>query len=1173
MLEGAESASKRAMGANRGSPAQASRLLSKRLLRALTFASASPPAGRSALAVFPAAGEIAGFRIGLAMEGVVGWTGVETSEGLGASIWLYYCPTGDSCADMHRCGEKLGVPQMLVFPLFPGDLAALESSAVSSAELLRFKLFRRLFLNREEQENGFSLTSYAEFLRAQAQRDVQRARALSEVVHDLGDEFRGWIDHPMVHGIRQRLSKVPGCLLSGASASGKSVLALQVAHAFALGGAKVVYADLSRAPGFDSMLSEHVLDPEARPDLLVVDDLQSNPRLARYLTVVCALRDVAGSTKPPKLLSVCWPDFASSARNWWPSCPQVNVKPEQIRDAIVESYAQEVTLEIRESLCSRFGDDMLLLSLALARAKTTGENVQLKDVAEQVWAARTPVQYRQDPQAYVVALLASVLGTYDIPAPRQFLAGESAAPSATIDALETSRFLRRKGEALTPGHRSLCGLMAQWLDGQGAWESLRRAGGPGRPENVLFDYLKSLDSSATLTALRAMHARAGFRDQPELNARAVALVKVWSAFESVVENVEELHSVDPTWAKTPSSASFAAQAVAFVGEREKAMLGVDFLRGYWRLENGQLVLSTAGLATEEDFARIRDCMIEEDEGRPDSGQVRAEAIDIQKFHSTWLAGLILGAEAVATPPAVPLTELAESAERLALESGAFYPERVPWVTARVLLGLAACGRTMATSSVVADAVEWLLRSDLNGGANCDGLWRGGTGTWNSRLETTAMVLLALAKVGADMESPLVSRAHRFLLSERGDWAAPGRELEGALAIEALLESGGDWADVAEASQGLSAWARQETFWKEATVGSLASREQSCRVAQVAMHLINIGWKGIQADLPAFVDALSPPASLRQELRQLTATGRDSVHVDARTLEDSVSLLNRLERIDLGAMTVVGSYRRFDEAVRSDLKSWAAKIRLSLLGSTDTRENYLIWAAPGSGKTFFVQEIARELADRVRLIELNLARDSREAVNLSLESIRNASKPVLFLVDEVDARSTEKWPLEDIFPSLDVNSSSGSQVVFVLVGSEGGSRNDMENRLGQRSKGVDLVDRIPVTNRFDIPSLSLGDKIAMIAGGVSNTAAAAGTSISEIEKLAVLYLVCTGSGATSRQLSEAVKRAVKRVAFGETRLHYDDLFHSGDRANQEFYVHNRSQADQLLGRYVALMDPA
>src|SRR4029079_10561529 len=94
-----------------------------------------------------------------------------------------------------------------------------------------------------------------------------------------------------------------------------------------------------------------------------------------------------------------------------------------------------------------------------------------------------------------------------------------------------------------------------------------------------------------------------------------------------------------------------------------------------------------------------------------------------------------------------------------------------------------------------------------------------------------------------------------------------------------------------------------------------------------------------------------------------------------------------------------------------------------------RDNHLIWAAPGSGKTYFVEQVAASLPG-VGYRELNLAKLGEEELRRGLEQAVGGG-PGICLVDEVDARPDAPWPYELLMPYLDANLNHGGGLVFVL----------------------------------------------------------------------------------------------------------------------------------------------
>jgi hypothetical protein len=81
--------------------------------------------------------------------------------------------------------------------------------------------------------------------------------------------------------------------------------------------------------------------------------------------------------------------------------------------------------------------------------------------------------------------------------------------------------------------------------------------------------------------------------------------------------------------------------------------------------------------------------------------------------------------------------------------------------------------------------------------------------------------------------------------------------------------------------------------------------------------------------------------------------------------------------------VVGSYTRYDEYVREQLKDARLRIAESCAQPARRRDNHLVWAAPGSGKTYFVEQAVRSL-EGVGYLELNLAKLDEDDLRSGLE---------------------------------------------------------------------------------------------------------------------------------------------------------------------------------------------
>jgi predicted ATPase len=274
---------------------------------------------------------------------------------------------------------------------------------------------------------------------------------------------------------------------------------------------------------------------------------------------------------------------------------------------------------------------------------------------------------------------------------------------------------------------------------------------------------------------------------------------------------------------------------------------------------------------------------------------------------------------------------------------------------------------------------------------------------------------------------------------------------------------------------------------------------------------------------------------------------------------------------MDSYAVVGSYMRFGEGVREQLKDARARIAEACAQPAKRRDNHLLWAAPGSGKTYFVEQVAASLPE-VSYCEINLAKLSEGAFRDGLgEAV--AGGPAVCLIDEVDAKPDESWPYETLMPFLDVNLDRGGGIVFVLAGSSGATIDEFKDRIGARPKGKDVLSRVPEANGWEIAPMDAGDRILVALSQMLNAASELGRPVSAVEKLALLYLASVPHLANARQLREFVVRAVGRGSTNDDRVRYDDLFDSGDPENKSYWASAMPQAEPLVHSFVQIEDEA
>jgi TolB-like protein/Flp pilus assembly protein TadD len=285
--------------------------------------------------------------------------------------------------------------------------------------------------------------------------------------------------------------------------------------------------------------------------------------------------------------------------------------------------------------------------------------------------------------------------------------------------------------------------------------------------------------------------------------------------------------------------------------------------------------------------------------------------------------------------------------------------------------------------------------------------------------------------------------------------------------------------------------------------------------------------------------------------------------------EPLRLIASLDRLDFSRATVSGDYVRFDETARNALKDFRGKVLGGLSGASRHPSNFLIWGAPGSGKTFLVQQVAAAAGLEVRLVEANLAQLNAEQIQLRLAEVAAADSDVVCLVDEVDAHPSEAWPYESLLPALEPSSLPEHRRVYCLAGSGGANLEEFVQRIANRPKGPDLLSRIPSSHRYTVPSLQAGDKLLVASSQMLLAAASEGRTVREIEKFALFYLASKKDLSSARQLRAIAVESARRIPPGEDRLRYDHLFTAGDPENKRFWNAHRDARIELADRFVVV----
>lgn len=281
-----------------------------------------------------------------------------------------------------------------------------------------------------------------------------------------------------------------------------------------------------------------------------------------------------------------------------------------------------------------------------------------------------------------------------------------------------------------------------------------------------------------------------------------------------------------------------------------------------------------------------------------------------------------------------------------------------------------------------------------------------------------------------------------------------------------------------------------------------------------------------------------------------------------TADEVLKLVTGIDTLDHAQATIVGNYRRFEQQTVGSLRSRAEAITHGLRAKTNSSENFLIWAAPGTGKSYFIEQIAESLGKRIEFFKVDFAKMEKADVEKVMNDIRAATEPSLVLYDEIDAKEGADWPYDISFKALELNHDANRRAVFVLIGSKPGGLDRMIEGMSKRVKGQDLLDRVPELNRFEIPPPALGDRIVVLATQVGVEAERRGLKITNIDKMALYFVLSNNKFNTPRQITELVKKCLSRMVDKERALGYDHFFEAKDAGKHRFWA-NRGDALRAL----------
>lgn len=537
---------------------------------------------------------------------------------------------------------------------------------------------------------------------------------------------------------------------------------------------------------------------------LLIDDIQYDTEAAAELmNIVSNLIDDL-KKRNVYVFFVSWTSLYQNVRfqGFKTKIPVFQTKPE----LFIKSLKRRVKNQKLLKICS---DNIALLSVA-AQVAITNKDLDVENILFNTFVLT------KETNKLIQIYKLCVLGSYEYEPSISFL-GE---PKLSSEDMRTVKYYEGIYSA---GHRQICAFLVSYI------ETNKKLCLPKR-NDIIYDYIFKADSKIKWKLMKQL---IGDNNENEL----LSISPIWSALHDFEREVSIQTMKDPTWQNTPSSMYFVLSLATLLGVIDDYFNVLHSFCNLFNVVDGKIELKYEIIKTTNDFNNIREKMIEEDyKFQNVIGFERGNELNCNLAHKNWALGFIVGLKEELSKFGyskiyeAALNDLKESQ----LEDGFWYPKRVPWITARILIGLCEAGFTYS-DAIVKNGVEYLL-SILNGSH----YWEAHTGGWNNVYETSALCLAAIteSKYPYECNSELFNVIN-YLYENRKEWMIKGKEVDGTTTACLLLKIRGDDDVLIEYITNLC---EREVFNKIRKTEELDySKHQSCDTTQIAFFVVDLCW--------------------------------------------------------------------------------------------------------------------------------------------------------------------------------------------------------------------------------------------------------------------------------------------------------------------------------------------
>lgn len=463
-----------------------------------------------------------------------------------------------------------------------------------------------------------------------------------------------------------------------------------------------------------------------------------------------------------------------------------------------------------------------------------------------------------------------VLGIYEYSASQDFLGY----PTITSDDINT---LKITGTRYYAGHREICQFIASYIEHLEIIDLQER-------HLIIQNYIKSIDNTQKWKTLKQL---VGENSTDDLSA----VSPIWNTLNSFEQEIKIQTQKDPSWGDTPSSMYFVLNTAALLGIADEYQNVLKSFCSKFILSERKPFISLKydKIKTTNDFTQIRLRMIDEDDKLDNVTYERGEDFDCNLAHKNWVLGLIVGLkkELMATGYEELYTKAVNELFNTQDSDGFWYPRRIPWVTARIIIGLSQAGFSVNNDHHIKRGVIYLFEELGN-----YSFWEAHTGGWNSIYETSSLCLEAIFKSGYECKNNhAIVRVSKYLLQDKDKWMAKNNEIDGSATACSLLKILGIKRDLLKYITDLCERCIFESVRQNESLD--LNQLQSCNTTQIASYTIELCWYILERDLPSLLEQFIKRSSYKEELKVMEGKSKK---IFISYSEDSKAHINRIKKI-------------------------------------------------------------------------------------------------------------------------------------------------------------------------------------------------------------------------------------------------------------------------------------